>query len=248
MATSRPRGGPTTGLVKSKSSNDRHAAEEESIYVPSASFGASPVIMTYNIQPTVPTVATAGSPTGVSKLKMHVDSSQVQNIFNPIQGPRDAQRRAGIKPPDHAKSNKQSIKEQSSLNQLRKQTAQEDEARAAQTRNSAGFVRSTSMTAPRRTNLPSQAPTIYQHQQQTDADITNGRDFVRENKLGAVAPARQPRTVPEADGGAKYLQKPDFGRVPTYLLERKIELLEQQDAQIRAREAAMVPAGMRMLP
>lgn len=71
-------------------------------------------------------------------------------------------------------------------------------------------------------------------------DDLQGRDFVRENKLGAVAPVRPPRQASQADDGEKYLKKKDFGRVPTYLLERKLELVEQHEAELRAREAAMM--------
>lgn len=41
----------------------------------------------------------------------------------------------------------------------------------------------------------------------------------------------------------KYLQKRDYGRVPNYLLERKLELVEQQEEVLRAKEAALIPPG-----
>ncbi len=61
--------------------------------------------------------------------------------------------------------------------------------------------------------------------------------------MGAGAPVRLPRISSLKDDGSKYLNKPDFGRVPTYLLERKIDLIERQEADVRAKEAAMIPLG-----
>ncbi len=52
-------------------------------------------------------------------------SSQIQSILNPVQGPRDEQIRAGVKPPNHAKTNIAAIKEQSNLNNLRKAAEQQ---------------------------------------------------------------------------------------------------------------------------
>jgi hypothetical protein len=45
------------------------------------------------------------------------------------------------------------------------------------------------------------------------------------------------------DDGLKYLQKRDYGRVPTYLVERKMELAEAAEAAARAKEAALIPPG-----
>ena len=37
--------------------------------------------------------------------------------------------------------------------------------------------------------------------------------------------------------------KPGYGQVPTYLLERKMELAAEEDAKVAAREAALIPPG-----
>ena len=57
----------------------------------------------------------------------HTPVPQIQDVMNPILGIRDAQVRAGIKPPNHAKTNICAIKEQSSLNKLRKMAQQSEE-------------------------------------------------------------------------------------------------------------------------
>ena len=58
---------------------------------------------------------------------IHTPIPQIQDVMNPILGIRDAQVRAGIKPPNHAKTNICAIKEQSSLNKLRKMAQQSEE-------------------------------------------------------------------------------------------------------------------------
>ncbi|GAX83094.1 hypothetical protein CEUSTIGMA_g10520.t1 [Chlamydomonas eustigma] len=224
---------PPKIFIKSKSGADR---DEESIYnkinPPS---GVAPIVRTYVIQPVVSPTGeqqpSAPSPTGARK--MHDDSSQIQNILNPVHGPRDAQIRAGIKPPNHAKSNISAVKEQSSLNQLRKMAVQEEKS----------FPRGQGA---RSTSAPTRKP--IQRQCSVEAG-EGGRDFLNENKLVAgMPPIRLPRINSTKDDGLKYLHKPDFGRVPTYLLQRKIDLIDQQESEMRAREAALIPPGMRLLP
>ncbi len=55
-----------------------------------------------------------------------------------------------------------------------------------------------------------------------------------------------PLTFPcQEDDGLKYLSKADYGRVPTYLLQRKIEMAEAAAEAERAKELALVPPGER---
>lgn len=60
--------------------------------------------------------------------------------------------------------------------------------------------------------------------------------------MGAVAPVRAPPRTP-SDDGSKYLAKRDYGRVPAYLVERKMEMAADYEASIRAKEAALIPPG-----
>ncbi|MEW5301363.1 MAG: hypothetical protein WDW36_004226 [Sanguina aurantia] len=156
---------------------------------------------------------------------------QIESIFNPIRGPRDAQLRAGVKPVNHSRNNILAMKEQSQMNALQKH----QEAQQQQLQQSPGFpgLRSTSARRP--------AP-----QPQRSPSDDGGRNFVQENKMGAVAPARALARTP-SDDGSKYLAKRDYGRVPAYLVERKMEMAADYEASIRAKEAALIPPGMRML-
>lgn len=58
-----------------------------------------------------------------------------------------------------------------------------------------------------------------------------------------VAPVRAPVRHATDDDGSKYLAKRDYGRVPAYLVERKMEMAADYEASIRAKEAALIPPG-----
>mmetsp|Transcript_12775 Transcript_12775/g.34834 ORF Transcript_12775/g.34834 Transcript_12775/m.34834 type:complete len:297 (-) Transcript_12775:213-1103(-) len=206
---------------------------EESIYniggVTAGYPPAAPKIKTYNIAPQPS--GSAVSPTG--KTRMHADSSQIQQLLNPVQGPRDAQTRQGIKPMDHARSNAHAVKEASQLNALRKAAAEA----AQQNARPPGYIPAYNRTS---SAGPSRPPALGAKQ-----PSANSRNFMQENKLGAAAAIRAAK--PKEDE-MKYLKKQDYGRVPSYLLERKIELAAQQEAEERMKEAALIPPGMRLLP
>eukprot|EP00955_Chlamydomonas_euryale_P002723 29023-Chlamydomonas_euryale.AAC.18 len=129
------------------------------------------------------------------------------------------------KPPNYRRNNAAAVKEMSVLNGLRK--AAEAEVRAGPA----------ARWAP---SKPAPRPQVPQPRPVSDG---SHRDFVRENRV--VAPVRQASPAKAADDGSKYLTKPDFGRVPNYLLQRKVQLLEQEEEQLRLREAASIPPGAR---
>jgi len=49
-------------------------------------------------------------------LRMHQDSSQVREFFQPVNGVRDQQVREGVKPTNHSRNNRAAIKEMSAMN------------------------------------------------------------------------------------------------------------------------------------
>ncbi len=48
--------------------------------------------------------------------------------------------------------------------------------------------------------------------------------------------------------GREWLVKPTYGRVPTYLQNRKMEMAADYAAKAAAREAALMPQGLRLMP
>lgn len=218
---------PPRSVSRSRSAKDQSNEISESVYAlgHQADVGVAPRVRTYNVAPADQPSSSHAGGAASPKVRMHADSSQIESIFNPVRGPRDAQARAGIKPVNHARNNVQSVREASQINALRKQSDTEERP---------GLklppVRSTS--APTRRDLL--------------RSDSGGRNFVAENRMGAAAPVRPPRTASREDD--QYLKKKDYGQVPQYLLERKMEMAAEVDAQQRAKEAALIPPGMRLLP
>ncbi|PNH09884.1 hypothetical protein TSOC_003443 [Tetrabaena socialis] len=149
--------------------------------------------------------------------------------MNPIRGPRDAQARAGITPVNHAKNNAVAVREQSQMNAMRKAADPEP-----------GGLK---LPPVRSTSAPTQRPLP---RRPSSGGGAAGRDFVHENKVSSVAALRPPR--PDKQSGDKYLNKKDYGQVPSYLLERKLQMAADVEAAARAKEAALIPPGMRLLP
>jgi hypothetical protein len=145
----------------------------------------------------------------------------VENLLNPVRGPRDAQIRAGRTPTDHSKHNRTAIKEASQMNALRKlstdQTPQPCSRKSSATR-----------------------PSLAMRERRSSSG-DGSRNFVEENKLQAGS-TRVARSASEEEEA--FVQKRDYGKVPQYLVERKAEMAAAYDAQIAAKEAALIPPGM----
>lgn len=74
----------------------------------------------------------------------------------------------------------------------------------------------------------------------------NGLNFVERNKMNAVAGAR-PGVSRQKENQEAYRNKKDFGKMPQYLINRNIEMAADHDARMAAKEAALIPPGMRLL-
>lgn len=226
-------------MARSRSNRSGEREQAESVYAlgqlaADAGGAVAPRVRTYNVEPPSPSGGGGegrggGAPT--PKIRMHADSSQIENLMNPVRGPRDAAVRAGVKPVNHARHNVLAVKDLSQMNALRKAAEQPEERPGLK------------LPPVRSTSAPSRRPLT-----RSDSGGGSGRDFVMENRLGAVAPVRQPRTSLKDEDSTKYLKKKDYGQVPQYLLERKLEMAADVEAQQRAKEAALIPPGMRLLP
>jgi hypothetical protein len=183
-----------------------------------------------------------------------------------VRGIRDAQARAGITPTDHSRHNILAIKEQSRLNALQKQQQEQQgqqqlrpqmrrttSGTAAAGTGPGGICRSLSGGGGRAAAAAGGRPSIVRSVSGSGAaggrgavggdGSSDGRDFVQENKAAAAAASRPVKTESRSDGGAAYLQKSEYGQVPAYLLQRKMELAQQEEAMQAAKHAARIPAG-----
>ena len=84
-----------------------------------------------------------------------------------------------------------------------------------------------------------------------------GTDFVRQNSTMTVAEAaakgkervaEMRRAQEETRRANDFIAKRDYGRVPDYLVERKLELAERERERREKEERAHIPPGMRVLP
>lgn len=156
---------------------------------------------------------------GPRPLRMHQDSRQVEELFNPVRGVRDQAIRDGKVPVDHAKKNRKAIAEASKRNALLKVNPADEKSKRAPVRRPSANGKSRS-------------------------SATGERDFVHANIVDAGT-HRKP-SAPQADG-ATFRHKSDYGKVPTYLHERKMELAATYARQQAEKEAALIPEGMRMM-
>lgn len=201
----------------------------------------------------------AGSPNKRAPLGHHSNSSQVANLMNPVTGVRDMQKRAGKTPVNHARDNLIAIKEQSSKNQLKKL----EEIAAMEAKAKGGFRAQLDTGAARRAGIGATTTTADgaggvggrgpASPGGAQGDAAYGMDFVAANKVEAVskAAARGVARLHDRDAASKkadWTAKQNYGKVPSYLRERKLELLEAQQAKRDAEENAHIPAGMRILP
>ena len=171
-------------------------------------------------------------------LAMHQNSSQVSNMLNPVMSDREAARRAGKKPVNHARHNLLAIKEMSEKNAQRKRAEM-----AAMEAKAKGFRAAPA--PPRR--RPSTSASFLD-----DYDV----DFVAANKRETVRRAaaegrekliREERAAEEARRASPLLKR-NYGRVPAYLRERKLEMAAARRDAEAAERAAHIPPGMRVLP
>ena len=175
---------------------------------------------------------------------MHQNSSQVAEKLNPVTGLRDAQRRAGVTPVNHARDNLLAIKALSLKNKARKEA--EAATRAAPFRAKPAPSRTSGRGASAR-GAPKDSPFASQ---------PYGTDFVRANKAETLAKAtsvgraKLAETAREAAdaAAASPLLRAGYGRVPEYVRRRRREEEERRLEAEKEKALANVPAGMRVMP
>ncbi|KAG1658694.1 hypothetical protein FOA52_013634 [Chlamydomonas sp. UWO 241] len=209
---------------------------EESIYSHEhGQFAAGPVVKTYNIVPDTQQKPQQG---GIPRAAQR-DGSQIGDLISPMHSneqrqPAPAAPRGPPKPVNIVKANRAAVRDASSINAALKASAADEAAARAR---------------------PSPARPAPVHRTSSGSGDRhsggNGVDFVARNREAAAAAGAlqaQQRASESAGKAAAGKVHADFGRVPSYLLERKIEAIESEEAAMRAREIAKIPPGMRLLP
>jgi len=157
-----------------------------------------------------------------------------------VRGVRDAQRRAGIQPTDHARQNALAVKERSRLNALRRLSQQEEELRPHRDVRAAcssgggrlggGAGRTTAVTrsSGSRGAQPHVAGSTSSSKSSRGCSSNAGtggaltpttsmrRNFVEENRLAAAA-ARHAAKAESKAGAADYMSKREYGQVGSWL-------------------------------
>ncbi|KAK9822379.1 hypothetical protein WJX81_005307 [Elliptochloris bilobata] len=173
------------------------------------------------------------------RLAMHQDSSQLRACLDPVRGFRDEQLRRGLTPVDHARANAAAVRRQSAENRQRKV----DEAVAA------SVAASRVATAPPDVRSSGYASTAYHPGRPGSASTA---DAAKENAGGDNCNPHGERSDKGSKSGepsgSEWVKKREYGRVPAYLLDIKLRLAQQHAAKQAKKEAALIPAGMRVLP
>mmetsp|Transcript_4200 Transcript_4200/g.10791 ORF Transcript_4200/g.10791 Transcript_4200/m.10791 type:complete len:272 (-) Transcript_4200:93-908(-) len=164
------------------------------------------------------------------KTAPHQDSGQISNIFNPVRGVRDAMRRQGKQPRNHARDNLMAIRNQSAQNKLQKELAAKlpVQRKPSSKGPSSNYGRSSSKQA---------SPTRR-------AGGSN-KDFISQNK-SALQGMKSKKQGKEPE--QLFKEKENYGKMPRYLLQRKLEIAEEYERQREAERHALAPAGTRLMP
>jgi len=203
--------------------------------------------------------------------KRSKNSSSVAEFMNPVNGVRDQMRRLGITPKNHAKENKQLIKRLEEKNRQQKLKADYREPLDLSTKfkniRSKVFT-STTEKAPTHTNYlkkrdiditsgnineqaPERTPKTKRKAEvprqtcnSTPPLRKESRNHVKEN-MKNIRKLTKPKQKPAEE--ENFLHKKSYGKLPAYLVKRRIEMAEQKARKQFLEEQASLPEGMRLM-
>lgn len=197
-------------------------------------------------------------------------------MLDPVMGYRDELRRKGVEPKNHHKDNLRKMRELQNKNRIKKQaelnkpgpqksklTARAkskfmDKANAKSENAKKHVFLKRSSSSNNSTVAPSEAgastvrerarnskPTVPLRTQQGKLKRPAGkRDYLAENRAQAK---EAPKKFSEKAAAKKFTDKNCYGRVPEYILQRKLEMLQKVEQDKIAAEQAKIPAGMRVM-
>ncbi|QDZ19673.1 enkurin domain-containing protein [Chloropicon primus] len=162
------------------------------------------------------------------KTAPHQDSYQISNILNPVRGVRDKMRREGKQPRNHAKDNLMAIRNQSLQNRLQKEIGKKlpEQKRKSNNVRSSNYGKVTRQTT---SNVSRPA---------------SSKDFISQNKSALHGmKSKKSDKAPEQ----LFKEKENYGKLPRYLLERKIQLAEEYERRREGEKHARAPPGTRLM-
>jgi len=190
------------------------------------------------------------------------DSSNVASHLNPVRGVRDAQRRAGIKPTNFAAKNREHIRSLQEAIRQKKQQSQpkkKDRFKSVQSRvlqtmeKEAGgghvYLKKNSQkeenkTAPNFRRKAKRKPEVPRQTQNNSPSRRPVKNFVADN----TDVNKHVKKAKEAEEETHFLEREDFGKVPDYLIKRRLEMAEKKALEQARTESAKIPTGMRIMP
>ena len=161
------------------------------------------------------------------KTAQHQNSGQIADILNPVRGVRDQMRRDGKVPRNHARDNMMAIRNQSNQNKLQKQL---DTKLPAQRKTFSNVSSSKYGRSPKRASSASRG---------------SSKDFISQNKSALQGiKAKKLDKEPEQ----LFKEKENYGKLPRYLLQRKLQLAEEYEKRREGERMALAPPGTRIMP
>ena len=160
------------------------------------------------------------------KTAPHQDSGQISNLLNPVRGVRDQMRREGKQPRNHARDNMMAIRNQSAQNKLQKSL----DAKLPPQRKSSAKVPSSNYGKSNKQTSPRRGPS---------------KDFINRNK-SALQGIKSKKLDKEPE--QLFTEKENYGKLPRYLLQRKLQIAEEYERKREGDRQARAPPGTRLMP
>ncbi|KNC96250.1 uncharacterized protein SPPG_08402 [Spizellomyces punctatus DAOM BR117] len=177
----------------------------------------------------------------------HMAGTAVGMILKPSRGLRDDILRAGGKPKDHNKENRQRLKELEKANKAKKEETSkpspprfklkqfEDVSSKLQTRRTSSVETLVSGTP------ESSRPSTANSSKTTESK----KNFIHINAMKAKQPS--PRT-PRRPEPVSVERKTKKGDIPKYLVDRKLEWARKEQERLNGLEEEKIPSGMILVP
>ena len=175
-----------------------------------------------------PTRRLQDKPVFYYKTAPHQDSAQISSLLNPVRGVRDQMRREGKQPRNHARDNLMAIRNQSMQNKIQKEL---DTKLPVQRKKTSSNVPSSNYG---RAMRPA-----------TNASRGPSKDFISQNK-GALRNMKSKKLDKQKE--QLFKEKENYGKLPRYLLQRKLQLAEDYERRREDARMALAPPGTRVMP